>query len=99
MNDERREALAALDDAMDWKGILDWVQDTWKHDYGWHQCFPNADGGYDLRLSTGGWSENEEIIAALENTMFWVFFWEESRRGGHYKFDVRINAGKAEEET
>jgi len=42
-----------------------------------------------LELHTGGWSGNEEIIGALQsNTMFWMFYWEQSKRGGHYYFDL-----------
>ena len=38
--------------------------------------------------STGGWSGHEEIIRELEKTWFWVFYWEQSRRGGHYIFEI-----------
>ena len=41
-----------------------------------------------LQLHTGGWSGNEEIIAALHPTAFWGLFWESSRRGGHYYFEI-----------
>jgi hypothetical protein len=42
-----------------------------------------------LTLHTGGWSGNESIIQALrENQMFWILYWQESRRGGHYKFEL-----------
>jgi len=43
-----------------------------------------------LQLSCGGWSGNESIMTALEkNEWFYCFYWEESRRGGHYKFEIR----------
>lgn len=44
------------------------------------------DGIVTLELTTGGWSENEEIINILANTMFWFIWWQESKRGGYYKF-------------
>jgi hypothetical protein len=41
------------------------------------------------RISTGGWSGNEEIIQAMhENWMCWYTTWQEHRRGGHYAFSI-----------
>lgn len=38
-------------------------------------------------FSTGGSSENEDIIWAMEqNGIFWSISWHSSRRGGHYIF-------------
>lgn len=39
-----------------------------------------------LELITGGWSENEEIIDILCDKMFWSLWWQESKKGGYYKF-------------
>jgi len=42
-----------------------------------------------LRLSTGGWSGNEEIICVMkENVIFWSICWVLTRRGGHYEFEI-----------
>ncbi len=41
-----------------------------------------------LKLSTGGWSGNEEIIDAMSKTFFWMMCWERSERGGHYLFKI-----------
>lgn len=44
-----------------------------------------------LELHTAGWSGNEDIIAALQQTpMFWMMFWQKSTRGGHYWFRIDL---------
>lgn len=45
-----------------------------------------ADGSLEVYLATGGWSGNEDIISALEVTLFWGVAWEQSKRGGGYWF-------------
>ncbi len=44
-------------------------------------------GGY-LRLATGGWSGNEDIVEALSKSMFWVMRWRRSERGGLHIFKL-----------
>lgn len=40
-------------------------------------------------ISTAGWSGNEAIIHSMQkNHMLWSFTWVESRRGGHYVFEI-----------
>lgn len=42
------------------------------------------------KLVTGGWSGNEDIIAALQNNyMFWGICWQESHRGGKHIFEIK----------
>lgn len=43
---------------------------------------------YRVWPSTWGWSGNEDIIGSLQGTWFWMLFWEQSRRGGHYRFQI-----------
>jgi len=41
------------------------------------------------KISTGGWSGNEDIIRNMQkNAMLWSTTWFQSRRGGHYVFEV-----------
>lgn len=41
-------------------------------------------------LSTAGWSGNEAIIRAMQqNEMMWHLNWVQSRRGGHYIFELK----------
>ncbi len=47
-----------------------------------------------LYLDTLGWSGNEEIIGVLQNTAFWILFWKKSERGGHYTFEIPLEAWK-----
>lgn len=41
-----------------------------------------------FQLSTGGWSENEEIMTEIESTIFQMVCWQSSRRGGHYVYEL-----------
>lgn len=67
----------------------------WSPEWGWranHKRERKRGGGLlhrRYRISTGGWSGNEDIIEAMmANTMFWAICWERSERGGHYAFLV-----------
>jgi len=45
---------------------------------------------YVYNISTAGWSGNESIIREMqENTMMWHLNWVQSRRGGHYIFELK----------
>lgn len=67
-------------------GIIDFVESIWQSpDFGFRR-----DSG-ELKPSTGGWSGNEDIIEAMNsNIMFWAMCWVQSRRGGHYIFDLKV---------
>ena len=64
------------------------IEKHWNHDYGTFDI-EDHEGNIELELTTGGWADNEQIINEIVNTMFWVFWWQESKRGGYYKFCVR----------
>ena len=84
----------------DLPALMAFVSDLWC-DYGWFEQTESRidfggmnegdlDDGHRWCCATGGWSGNEEIIAALErNTMFWALCWAASLRGGYYEFEVK----------
>ena len=83
--DEQELARIEAWPANDFPGLMEFVHSLWMYkEWGWTQ------GGVDrYQLSTGGWSGNESIIAALQlNTLFWAKCWVISKRGGHYEFEV-----------
>lgn len=86
--------------ALDWIRAYDCLKDGaadlvgavitawWMADYltRWRDA---GDGTWELDLSTGGWSDNEAVIEALQNNhTFWPHCWVQSRRGGHFWFIV-----------
>ena len=77
------------------RGWFDFIKEYWwAPDFGWQE----ADEPHEYRkdrdvhryyLSTGGWSGNETLIRAMEqNRMIWSVHWVQSRRGGHYIFEI-----------
>jgi hypothetical protein len=64
--------------------LIDVLQNVWR----WANYCYLSHNDTRLHLSTGGWSEHEAIVAALEKTLFWQAYWQLSRRGGHYEFDI-----------
>lgn len=75
-----------------WNDLMTYIKSLWKYaDWGWHE--ETTDTLIRYYISTGGWSGNEEIINAMEeNYMFWIMCWEQSRRGGHYIFEIQKGA-------
>lgn len=61
------------------------IEELWNDNYGSFEI-EGKDGVTTLELTTGGWTENEEIINIISDTMFWFLWWQESKRGGYYKF-------------
>lgn len=79
----------------DHAGLMAFAESIWRYaDWGWRRTETTDELmkmpiiAYDL--STGGWSGNESIIAAMKlNQFFWMFCWVQSRRGGHYIFHLK----------
>jgi hypothetical protein len=78
------------------KGWFDFIKSIWHMvSYSWNEGYEpnewkNGELSYRYYISTIGWSGNEAIIRAMEkNDMLWFFTWVQSRRGGHYIFELR----------
>lgn len=83
--DDELEKIEKWDYKEGFLPLMDYVKSLWH----WDDYFIQKDA-QNFELHTGGWSGNEDIIASLmSNHMFWAICWVESRRGGHYKFEVK----------
>ena len=79
------------------KGWFKFIENMWHlRSWGWtegyfedHHEYDSADK-YRYYISTCGWSGNEDIIRAMQdNKNLWYHTWVQSRRGGHYIFEVK----------
>ena len=92
-------ALEAIQNFQYQDGVHEWfrlIKATWHNaDWGWFEKEDTDDFDNPVkiyRISTGGWSGNEEIIHYMQkNYILWTSSWYESRRGGHYTFYVRLD--------
>jgi hypothetical protein len=88
------EALDALTSFTGTPGeFLRAVHCQWNDDYGrWDDVRRTGDGteepGTSVVLATGGWSGNESVISAVQDTMFHLMFWYSSTRGGLHEYRI-----------
>lgn len=99
--EESLQAIAEWDGSA--RELLTAIAQIWNfRNWGWEEkTVPDEDRpGKKLRrynISTAGWSGNESLIGAMqENTLFWMMSWVQSRRGGHYIFELPANEGSTE---
>ena len=90
----------ALDRITNWdyndpKGWFSFIENIWYLcPWGWKEGqFKynewDEESRYLYRISTAGWSGNEDIIRAMQkHNILWGDAWLESRRGGHYIFEL-----------
>ena len=78
------------------RGWFEFIQAIWHFSsWGWKELTEPSDwkeNSMVLRyyISTGGWSGNEDIIRAMQaNHVLWSTTWVQTRRGGHYIFEVK----------
>jgi hypothetical protein len=101
MDDDGYPSKAAHDVIKLWhwtdpRGWFKFIESLWtmKH-FGWAEGeaphdYIKDEVVYLYEISTAGWSGNEGIIRAMqENDMMWDLNWVQSRRGGHYIFELR----------
>ena len=63
--------------------LLDLAKDLWIY-----EDYFSREGDH-YHVSTGGWSGHEDVIDALaSNYIFWALCWQQTNRGGHYKFEL-----------
>lgn len=77
---------------MKWIDFIEILADAWwMADWGF-KLKRKRNGKRTLELHTGGWSGNEEIIAALrQNIFFFPMTWEKTYAGGHYYFRIPVD--------
>ena len=79
--DDTLQTIAKWPD--DWSGLVDYVEEAWEYE----EYFVRD--GRIIKMSTGGWSGNEDIVLALQNNFhFWITCWVSSTRGGHFVFEL-----------
>ena len=78
------------------RGWFDFIQSIWyMRDWGWKEAEAIDEIFKDknitaIYVSTAGWSGNESIIKAMQKSdMLWHLTWAQSRRGGHYIFEIK----------
>ena len=79
----------------DKRGLFKFMESIWHlRSWGWSEGeedheWDKGERVYRYNISTAGWSGNESIIGALQsNSLLWALTWVQSRRGGHYIFEV-----------
>lgn len=90
------EALLKIEqwDTNDQKGWFEFIQSIWHlASWGWHEVDEKHEWRdeqvHRYHISTAGWSGNESVIAAMKaNIWMWGNTWVQSRRGGHYTFEL-----------
>lgn len=66
-----------------------WYMASWGWSEGWvDHDWDEGRKVYQYHISTAGWSGNETLIRAMEENFLWHIVWIQSRRGGHYIFEL-----------
>ena len=101
LDDEGYPTEYALDLIQSWhlsdpRGWFDLIRGIWYYrEWGWKEAeaideFFNDQKITAIYVSTAGWSGNESIIKSMQKSdMLWHLTWAQSRRGGHYIFEIK----------
>ena len=82
--EEMLDKIAKWDD--NFNELMRFIEPHWK--YAKDGYWTESQAQYNI--STAGWSGNEDIVRALrENSIFWSLCLIQSKRGGHYIFEVK----------
>ena len=80
----------------DAQGWFEFIKSIWyMSSWGWSESDAEHEYIKDSKvhvynISTAGWSGNESIIREMQNSnMMWHLNWVQSRRGGHYIFELK----------
>lgn len=73
--------------------LMAFVRERWQYaEHGYWDEGPSVCSACpctSYRISTAGWSGNEDLIDSMQhNYLFWAQCWESSERGGHYEFHI-----------
>lgn len=79
--EETLQAIAQWDG--DWRDWLLFCAKAWHHT---GKTIFGIDSSWVF--ITGGWSGNEEVIAAMRSSAGWSLTWQSSHRGGKHVFSV-----------
>lgn len=80
---------------IDGKGWFKFIEEIWYFkSWGWKECEAIDEitnkKTWCYYISTAGWSGNESLTRSMErNSMMWYLTWVQSRRGGHYIFELK----------
>ena len=75
-----------------WKEGMEFLTDNLDLNYGsFHHEYPDTETEL-IWVTTGGWSENEEVLnqLLLKHEIFWNLYWQKSKKGGYYEFARKI---------
>lgn len=70
--------------------LMRFIEPHWQYSSFGYWTKNKLEKSIEYHISTAGWSGNEDIIRALQdNHIFWSLCWVQSKRGGHYIFEVK----------